>query len=70
MFYKLEKAKDGNVVDANGEKYLLIECHMAQSKAGTNVGYTEFPTRSAALDFYGVEEVPEEELFPQEEGAE
>lgn len=67
MFYKLEKAKGGNVRDKNGEEYLLIECHMAQSKAGTNVGYTEFPSRQAALEFYGVEEVPEEEMFPQEE---
>lgn len=67
MFYKLEKATGGNVCDKNGEEYLLIECHMAQSKAGTNVGYTEFPTRSAALAFYGVQDVPEEELFPREE---
>lgn len=67
MFYKLEKAKGGNVRDKNGEKYLLIECHMAQSKAGTNVGYTEFPTREAALAFYGVEGIPEEEMFLREE---
>ena len=67
MFYKLEKAKCGNVRDKNGEEYLLIECHMAQSKAGMNVGYTEFSTRSAALDFYGVSDIPEDELFQQEE---
>ena len=67
MFYKLEKAKGGNVRDKNGEEYLLIECHMAQSKAGTNVGYTEFQSRQAALDFYGVQDIPESELFPQEE---
>ena len=66
MFYKLFKDENGNVVDANGEKYLLTECHMAQSKAGTNVGYTEFPSRQAALDFYGVSDIPEDELFPME----
>lgn len=72
MFYRLEKTESGysNVVAANGEKYLLIECGMAQSKAGTNVGYTEFPSRQAALDFYGVSDIPEDELFPHEEGAE
>lgn len=67
MFYKIEKAKGGNVRDKNGEECLLIECHMAQSKAGTNVGYTEFPSRAAALAFYDVQDVPEEELFPMEE---
>lgn len=67
MFYKLEKASDGNVRDKNGEEYLLIECHMAQSKEGMNVGYTEFPSRQAALAFYGVQDIPESELFPQEE---
>ena len=67
MFYKLEKAKGGNVRDKNGEEYLLIECHMAQSKSGTNVGYTFFESRSTALAFYGVSDIPESELFPQEE---
>lgn len=70
MFYKIEKATGGNVRDKNGEEYLLIECHMAQSKAGTNVGYTFFETRSAALAFYGVEEGPESEMFPREEANE
>ena len=70
MIYKLFKDENGNVVNANGEKYLLIECNMAQSKAGTNVGYTEFPTRSAALAFYEVTEIPEEEMFPPMEEAE
>lgn len=64
MFYKLFKDENGNVIDANGEKHLLIECHMAQSKAGTNVGYTFFETRQAALDFYGVQDIPEDELLP------
>lgn len=67
MFYKLVKDENGNVRDKNGEEYLLIECHMAQSKAGTNVGYTAFPSRQAALDFYGVSDIPESELFPQGE---
>ena len=72
MFYKLEKTESGysNVVSKSGEKLLLVECGMAQSKAGTNVGYTEFPSRESCLAAWGLTEVPEEELFPQEEGDE
>lgn len=67
MFYKIEENEDGNVVDATCKKFLLIECNKAQSPKGTNVGYTEFPTRASALAFYGVTEIPVEELFPQAE---
>jgi hypothetical protein len=64
MVYKLEKNEEGNVRDKNGVRYNLIECRVVYSPAGVNVGFTEFPTRSAALAFYGVEDVPEEEMFP------
>jgi hypothetical protein len=67
MVYKLEKNEEGNVRDKNGVRYSLIECRVVYSPAGVNVGFTEFPTRSAALAFYGVEEVSEEEMFPMEE---
>lgn len=67
MFYKLTKDEFGNVRDKSGTRYILSECVAAHGPQGLNVGYTEFPTRSAALAFYGVEEVPEEEMFPREE---
>jgi hypothetical protein len=67
MFYKLEKSEYGECRDKNGVRYTINECGMSQSKAGTNVGYTFFETRSAALAFYGVEDIPEEEMFPMEE---
>ena len=67
MFYKLIKDENGNVRDKNGVRYHLIECQTAHTKNGVNYGYTEFPSRQAALVFYGVEDIPESELFPQEE---
>lgn len=67
MFYKLTKNEDGNVKDAQGVRYRLAECVAAHTPQGLNVGYTFFETRSAALAFYGVEEVPEDELFPHED---
>lgn len=67
MVYKLEKDENGNVRNAKGERFMLSECRVAYTPNGKNYGYTEFPTREAALAFYGVEEVPEEELFPREE---
>lgn len=70
MFYKLEKDENGSVRDKNGVRHILSECRVAYTPQGINYGYTEFPSRQAALDFYGVSDVPEEEMFPQEEGAE
>ena len=67
MFYKLTKNEDGNVKDKNGVRYRLAECVAAHTPQGLNVGYTFFESREAALAFYGVEEVPEEEMFPGEE---
>jgi hypothetical protein len=55
------------VRDKNGVRYRLAECVAAHTPQGLNVGYTEFPTRSAALAFYGVQDIPEEEMFPMEE---
>lgn len=66
MVYKLTKDENGNVRDKDGARYILSECVAAHTPQGLNVGYTEFPTRSAALAFYGVEDVPEDELFPRE----
>jgi hypothetical protein len=65
--YKLEKSEYGECRDKNGIRYTLNECGVAHTPQGLNVGYTEFPTREAALAFYGVQDIPEEELFPREE---
>lgn len=65
--YKLEKSEYGECRDKNGVRYTLNECGVAYTPKGKNYGYTEFPTRSAALAFYGVEEIPESEMFPMEE---
>lgn len=70
MVYKLTKDEFGNVRDKDGVRYRLAECVAAHSPQGLNVGYTFFPTRADALAFYGVEEVPEEELFPTEDFSE
>lgn len=67
MFYKLTKNESGNVKDAQGVRYRLAECVAAHTPQGVNYGYTFFPTREAALAFYGVEDIPEEELFPRED---
>lgn len=69
MVYKLEKDENGNVRNAKGERFMLSECRVAYTPHGVNVGYTEFPTRQEALAFYGVSDIPEEEMFPRE-GAE
>lgn len=65
--YKLEKSEYGECRDKDGVRYTLNECGVAITPKGVNYGYTEFPSRSAALAFYGVSDIPESELFPQEE---
>jgi hypothetical protein len=64
MVYKIEKDENGNVRNAKGERFMLSECRVAYTPQGVNYGYMFFPTRSAALAFYGVEDIPEEEMFP------
>lgn len=66
MFYKIEENEYGDVKDSAGKRYLLIEANMARSAQGVNVGYTEYPNRQAALDAFGVEDIPESELFTEE----
>lgn len=65
MVYKIEKDENGNVRNAKGERYMLSECRVAYTPQGVNVGYTEFPSRQAALAFYGVSDIPESEMFPE-----
>lgn len=64
MVYKLDKDENGNVKDKDGVRYLLSECRVAYTPKGVNYGYTEYPTREAALEAFGVVDVPEEEMFP------
>lgn len=66
MFYKLEENEYGDIRDSSGKRYLLIEANMARSAKGINVGYTEYPNRQSALDAFGVEDIPEDELFKVE----
>lgn len=66
-WYKLTPSEDGNVRDKYGKRYHLHECGAAYTPQGLNVGYLQFPTRSEALAHYGVEEIPEAELYPQAE---
>lgn len=66
MVYKLEKDENGNVRNAKGERFVLSECRIAYTPQGVNYGYTEFESRSAALAAFGVEDIPEEELFNTE----
>lgn len=63
--YKLEQSEYGECRDKNGVRYTINECGVAYTPQGVNYGYTFFETRSAALAFYGVEEVPEEEMLPR-----
>ena len=67
MFYKLTKNENGNVKDKDGVRYRLAECVAAHTPQGLNVGYTEFESREAALAFYDVQDIPEDEMFPREE---
>lgn len=67
MVYKIEKDENGNVRGKDGTRYMLSECRVAYTPSGVNYGYTEFPSRSAALSAFGVEDIPEEELFKTEE---
>jgi len=55
------------VRNAKGERFMLSECRVAYTPKGINYGYTEYPSRSAALAAFGVEEIPESELFPNME---
>lgn len=66
MVYKLEKDENGNVRNTKGERYMLSECRVAYTPQGVNVGYTEYPSRAEALAAFGVEDIPEDELFPRE----
>ena len=68
MVYKLEKDENGNVRNAKGERFMLSECRIAYTPHGINYGYTAFGSRAAALAAFGVEDIPEEELFPNMEG--
>ena len=68
MFYKIEKDENGNVKDAQGERFMLSECRVAYTPQGVNYGYTAFESRAAALKHYNVEDIPEEELFQNMEG--
>lgn len=66
MFYKLEKSEHGECRDKNGVRYTINECGVAITPQGVNYGYTEFESRSAALSAFGVEDIPEEEMFNAE----
>ena len=66
MVYKIEKDENGNVRNAKGERFMLSECRVAYTPQGVNYGYTFFETRAAALAHYGVEDIPEAELFGTE----
>lgn len=66
MVYKLEKDENGNVRNAKGERFMLSECRVAYTPQGVNYGYTEYPSRAAVLAAFGVEDIPEEELFNTE----
>ena len=66
MFYRLEKDENGNVRGKDGTRYMLSECRVAYTPNGVNYGYTAFESRAAALAAFGVEDIPESELFPQE----
>ena len=70
MFFKKIKDELGNCVDANGVKWYVMEGERILTKAGVNVGCEEFPSRDACLSAWGLTEVPEEEMFPQEEANE
>lgn len=64
--YKLEKSEYGECRDKNGVRYTINECGVAITPQGVNYGYTEFQSRADALAAFGVEDIPESELFPQE----
>jgi hypothetical protein len=66
MVYKIEKDENGNVLGKDGTRFMLSECRVAYTPQGINYGYTEYPSRAAALAAFGVEDIPESELFPQE----
>lgn len=66
MVYKIEKDENGNVRNSKGERFMLSECRVAYTPKGINYGYTEYPSRAAALAAFGVEDIPESELFNTE----
>lgn len=66
-FYRLTTDENGNVRDKDGVRYYISECGVAYTPNGVNYGYTEYPSRAAALAALGVEDIPESELFKTEE---
>ena len=66
MFCKLEKSEYGECRDKDGVRYTINECGVAITPQGVNYGYTEFPSRADALKYYGVQDIPESELFGTE----
>lgn len=67
MWYRIEESEYGDVKDANGVRYTLIECGSVFTPQGENVGYTQFPSREACLEAWNLTELTEEEMFPSME---
>lgn len=62
MFYQKQENERGNFIDSEGVRYSLTECKCALTPQGMNVGYTEFESREACLEAWGLTELSEEEM--------
>lgn len=58
MFYKMTTMKDGDYIDAEGNRYRLAECNKVATPDGFNVGYSEFETKEECLATWGLSYSP------------
>ena len=62
MVYKKVKDENGNYIDANEERYTILEAHEAFTPQGKNVGWDEFLSLEEAAADYGLTYDPVEKL--------
>lgn len=59
MFYKTEKDVQGEYVGPDGDCYCVLVARRVRNAQGVNVGYVEFPSLEAALEYWGLRDIPE-----------
>jgi len=54
MVYKRFQNEEGNYIDANKQRWDILEAHEAWTPQGINVGWDEYENLEAATSAYGL----------------
>ena len=54
MIYKKVQNEEGNYIDAQQQRWDILEAHEAHTPQGLNVGWDEYPNIEAAAQAYGL----------------